>query len=220
MSDVRDLIRIGRAMVSQGLTWGNAGNASCRSGADELTITASGSRLDALAPEDFVDCPVEEVAGGEHALTSGRRPSKELPLHRAVYRARPDAQAVLHGAPFHATLAACSDLEIPDGLFVESLYYLERVARVPYHHPGSRALGEAVGAQARSSNVLLLENHGVVVFDESLGEALQALQVLELACRMVLGARAAGLELRTLPAATIDDFRERSAYKPRRRWPA
>src|SRR5690606_1013797 len=82
------------------------------------------------------------------ALSGARRPSKELPLHRAVYAARPDANAVLHGAPFHATLAACSELTVPDGLFVESMYYLEKIARVPYHHPGSEALGAAVGQHA------------------------------------------------------------------------
>src|SRR5690606_921142 len=108
----------------------------------------------------------------------------------------------------------------PDGLFVESMYYLERVARVPYHHPGSEELGAAVGEHARYADVLLLENHGVVVLGESLTEALQALQVLELACRLVLGARAAGVGLRTLPPEVAGDFRQRSAYKPRRSWPA
>src|SRR5690606_29487109 len=121
---------------------------------------------------------------------TGRRPSKELPLHRAVYAGRPDAAAVLHGAPFHATLVACSEIAVPDDLFVETMHYLERVARVPYHHPGSQDLAEAVGNAARSAEVLLLENHGVVVLGESLSEALQGLQVLELACRMVVTARA------------------------------
>lgn len=204
-------------MVAQGLTWGNAGNLSYRATEEELVITSSGSRLDELAPGDLVACPLD--GDGRGVADASLRPSKELPLHRAVYRARPDARAVLHGAPYNATLAACSDLEIPDGLFVESMYYLERVARVPYHHPGSQALGDAVGEHAQTANVLLLENHGVVVFDDSLSEALQALQVLELACRMVIGAKSAGLSLRTLPTAEAADFRERSAYRPRRRWP-
>ncbi|HZJ09692.1 MAG TPA: class II aldolase/adducin family protein, partial [Trueperaceae bacterium] len=188
---------------------------SFRSADDELVISASGAKLDELAPADLVACSIS----GAELKGAGGRPSKELPLHRAVYRARPGAQAVLHAAPFHATLAACSDIDVPDGLFVEAMYYLERVARVPYQHPGSEALGAAVGEHARWADVLLLENHGVVVLDESLDEALQALQVLELASRMVLGAKAAGITLRPLPPETANDFRTRSAYKPRRSWP-
>jgi L-fuculose-phosphate aldolase len=100
------------------------------------------------------------------------------------------------------------------------MYYLERIARVPYHHPGSAALGEAVKERAKDANVLLLEHHGVLVYDTNVQEALQAMQVLELACRMVVTARAAELDLRTLPEATVRAFLDGAAYKPRRLWPA
>ena len=199
-------------MIRESLTWGNAGNLSARVGEDTFLITASGTRLGDLGEDDLVLCPGKTFA-------SSRKPSKEVPMHRAVYETRPDIQAVLHGAPFYSTLAACSGLEIPSGLFVESMYYLERVARVPYHHPGSEALGAAVRERAREANVLLLENHGVLVFDTSVAEALQALQVLELTCRMLLTAQNSSLELRPLGEATVADFLERSGYKPRRRWP-
>lgn len=208
-----ELIRVGREMHLRGLTWGNAGNVSRRLGDDSVVITASGAALGELTHEDLVEVPLSTGTPPD----SGRRPSKELPLHRAVYQARADANVVLHGAPPYSTLAACSDLTVPDGLFVETMYYLERVARVPYHHPGSTALGEAVGAAARTAEVLLLENHGVVVLDESPWEALQALEVLEFACRLVAQSRASGLTLQTLPAATAEDFRQRSGYRPPRR---
>lgn len=203
-------------MVAHGLTWGDAGNLSFRSG-DDLYVTASGSRLGDLTQDDIVSVPLQAAPVGSGPA---RRPSKELPLHRAVYSSRPDAAAVLHGAPFHATLVACSDMTVPDDLFVETMHYLERVASVPYHHPGSQDLATAVGQAARSSEVLLLENHGVVVFGESLSEALQGLQVLELACRMAITARTANLTLRRLPPETVTDFRERAAYRPRRSRPS
>ncbi|CAN5897356.1 aldolase [soil metagenome] len=209
---LRDELRTaGRAMIRAGLTWGNAGNLSARAGDEAFIITASGTRLGKLEEGDLVRCSLR----GEPS-DSSRKPSKEVPMHRAVYETRSDANAVLHGAPFYSTLAACSQLEIPSGLFVESMYYLERVARVPYQHPGSQKLGEAVRERAREANVLLLENHGVLVFDLSVAEALQALQVLEMTCRMLLTAKSGGLELRPLPAATVTDFLEHSGYKPRR----
>jgi L-fuculose-phosphate aldolase len=99
------------------------------------------------------------------------------------------------------------------------MYYLERVERVAYCHPGSAALGEAVRAKARGANILLLENHGVLVYDTSLQEALMGLQTLEMVCRMAITARSASLELRSLPASTVVEFLNNSGYRPRREWP-
>ena len=209
---LRQLQAAGREMVAQGLTWGNAGNLSARIGGERFLVTASGTRLGALADDDFVLYPAP--SGVLH------RPSKEVPMHRAVYEARPEVNAVLHGAPLYSTLLACSDLEPPHDLFVKAMYYLERTARVPYFHPGSEALGEAVREGAKSADVLLLENHGVLVFNTSVAEALMALQALEFACRLVVTAKGAGLALKGLPEATIRDFLENAGYRPRRRWPA
>jgi L-fuculose-phosphate aldolase len=206
----------GRYMLANGLAWGNAGNLSARLSADRLLVTASGTELGALADDDLVECPVD----GDTGWTYARRPSKEMPMHRAVYAARPEVGAVLHASPFYGTLVACSALELPGNLFVEDMYYLERVARVPYQHPGSAALGEAVAAHARDANVLLLNNHGVLVYDTTLKEALMALHTLEFVCRMVVAARSAGVELRALPGAMVDEFLTRAGYRPRRAWPA
>lgn len=212
-NEVREALRTaGRTMIRESLTWGNAGNLSARVGEDAFLITASGTRLGELNGEDFVRCSLSGVVAGS------ARPSKEVPMHRAVYETRPDIGAVLHGAPFYSTLAACSELDLPTGLFVESMYYLERVARVPYAHPGSVELGKAVRAQAEEANVLLLENHGVLVYDTTVAEALLALQALELTCRMVVTAQSAGVNLKGLTAERVGAFLD-SGYKPRRRWP-
>jgi L-fuculose-phosphate aldolase len=98
------------------------------------------------------------------------------------------------------------------------MYYLERVERVTYHHPGSEALGEAVQEKARKSNILLLENHGVLVYDSSIKEARMALQTLEFACKMLVSAKRAQIELDRLPMDTVTDFLHHAGYKPRRKW--
>ena len=89
---------------------------------------------------------------------------------------------------------------------------------MPYRHPGP-ALARPQ-EHARAANVLLLENHGVLVYDTSVSEALMALETLEIACRMMLLARGAGLTLRGLPPETVADFLENAGYKPRREWPS
>lgn len=212
---VEELRAAGRYMLANELAWGNAGNLSARTGAERYLISASGTRLGELAPEDLVACTVGQEAAG----ASGRRPSKERPMHEAIYAARPEINAVLHASPLHSTLLACAGEAPPASWFVESMYYLERVARVPYCHPGSAALGEAVAAQARAANVLLLENHGVLVYDTSVREALMALHTLELACRMWLLARGAGLRVRGLAPEVAEAFLGGAGYRPRREWP-
>jgi 3-dehydro-4-phosphotetronate decarboxylase len=210
--EVLELQVAGKFMVEQGLTWGNAGNISVRTEPERCLISASGSNLGCLAPEDLVDC---SFVGGE---TYARRPSKELLMHAAVYEERPEIQAVLHGAPFYATLIACADLNLPNNWFVENMYYLERTARVSYDHPGSLALADGVRRLAGNANILLLENHGVLVYDINLNEALMALQTLEVVARMVLEARTAGLVMKELPPERVADFMQYSGYRAPRSW--
>jgi L-fuculose-phosphate aldolase len=213
---VAQLQEAGRYMIEHELTWGNAGNISARLSAERYVITASGTRLGELAEDDFI-----EVALALDVTPSGtgRKPSKEMPMHRAIYAARPEVNAVLHASPFYSTLLACADVPVPSEWFVESMYYLERVERVPYAHPGSEALGDAVRAKAARANVLLLENHGVLVYDTSVREALIGLHTLEFMCRMVVTARSAQLPIRPLSPEIVSAFLTTSGYRPRREWP-
>ena len=107
LEDVRrDLQAVGRQMVDLGLAWGNAGNISARTDADRFLITATGTRLGELADDDFAECSLQGVVTGE------RKPSKEVPMHRAVYEVRPEINVILHASPFYSTLIACSQIEI------------------------------------------------------------------------------------------------------------
>ena len=208
----QQLKAVGRSMLANELAWGNAGNISARLSSERYLITASGTHLGELEDSDFAECTFDGP------LPGSRKPSKETPMHRAIYEQRPEIGAILHASPFHSTLIACADLPLPADWFVEDMYYLERVERVRYFHPGSAELGEVVRAKARQANILLLENHGVLVYDTSIQEALMGLQTLEMVCRMLITSRSAGLQLRSLPSPTVKDFLENSGYRPRREW--
>jgi 3-dehydro-4-phosphotetronate decarboxylase len=207
-----DLQEVGRKMLDLGLAWGNAGNLSARTAPDRFLITATGTRLGELADDDFAEVSLDGKVLDE------RKPSKEIPMHHAVYELRPEINVVLHSSPFYSTLIACSKLDISANYFIESMYYLERVERVPYAHAGSQALGDGVREKATKANVLLLENHGILVYDTSVREALMSLQTLEYTCRMLITAKNAGIELQALSPETAQDFLNNAAYKPRRQW--
>ena len=213
-SEVRRQLQFaGRYMLDNDLAWGNAGNISARLGPDRYLITASGTHLGELQDDDFVECSFKD------SITGTRKPSKETPMHRAIYEQRPEISAVLHASPFYSTLVACADVQVPADLFIEDMYYLERVEHVSYFHAGSRELGEAVRLKARHANILFLDNHGVLVYDTSIQEALMGLQTLEMVCHMAITAQSAGLELRSLPRSIVADFLTNSGYRPPREWP-
>ena len=139
-------------------------------------------------------------------------------MHRAIYETRPEIGAVLHASPLYSTMIAASNIVIPSDWFIESMYYLERVERVPYAHPGSNELGDLVREKVQKANILLLENHGVLVYDTSLKEAKMTLQTLEMACKMLIISRNAGMNLQELPENVVKSFLNEAGYKPRRRW--
>lgn len=207
------LTETGRAMVARDLAWGTSGNFSARLDADTMLVSASGTALGAMAPDDYVNVRISDGS-----WSGARKPSKEVPMHRGIYLARPEAQVVLHSSPHYTTLLACSDETIPSELFIETMYYLERIAWVDYAHPGSAELGDSVQRAAAGAEVIMMRNHGVILFDRSCEEALLRLQVLEMTCRMLVEAKAAGIALKRIPSAVVREFLHSGRYKPRQPW--
>ncbi len=206
------LIDAGRWVAEKNMTWGSAGNMSVRVDENTLLITASGTRFDSL-DENRRTC--YDLRDGSW---TGGKPAKELPVHLAVYKQCPWANAVLHASPFYTTLAAASDLEVRSDLFVENMYYLQRMARIPYAHPGSQALSDAVEAVAADSNVILMKNHGVILYDTTMTEACAGLEVLENSCRMCLEMKQAGVAALPVEPDTVVDFLTNSGYRKPRPW--
>ncbi|MEW4328829.1 class II aldolase/adducin family protein [Rossellomorea marisflavi] len=205
-----DLQQAGAFMMNKELAWGTAGNISarCESG---YFISATGTYLGELEVDDFSFCE-----NGEHII--GKKPSKEYLMHEGIYEQRPDIHAVLHASPFYSTLVACSDIDIPSNYFVESMYYLERVVRIPFFQPGSKELAKAVKERAKDANIFLLENHGVIVCDVNLKEAKTALQTLEYTAKMHITSLEKNIPMNGLREKTVYDFIHHSGYKPVRDW--
>ncbi|SDJ30051.1 class II aldolase/adducin family protein [Natribacillus halophilus] len=215
MSDDRDIIselqKTGSFLMEHKLAWGTAGNISARANLEQYYISASGTYLGQLQEADLVLAPGNKTS-------DCKKPSKEAPMHGAIYDERPEIHAVIHSAPFYSTLLACTSLNLPSTYFVEAMYYLERIARIRYEHPGSNELAEAVREKAKEANVFFLENHGVIVCDVSIKEALMSLQTLEFTSRMLVTSLEKGIDIEGLSDDTVEDFLNNAGYKERRRW--
>jgi ribulose-5-phosphate 4-epimerase/fuculose-1-phosphate aldolase len=186
------IVAAGRRLGARGLIAAGEGNLSVRLGADVL-ITPSGRRKDELSPSDLLVVPLRGT-GPAAAGGSRLRPSSDIAIHRAVYRARPDVLAVVH-AHLPAAMALTLAGEEPDpAVLPETALLLPRVPSVPFAAPGSDELAAAVArALAEPPEPLpgaaLLERHGAVavgsLVDEvaALDQAIDRLELLEVLCR-------------------------------------
>ncbi len=201
------LCELGHALAQRGLAWGTSGNISLRVGESRFLISASGAWLGELQPEQTTLC---------HLLSDeyeGARPSVETPMHRALYLTRSDAQVIVHVSPPYATLIACSSLHVPTDLNIENVFYVGRVARVPYIRPGTQAIAEAVGDAVRDHETVILSNHGVITFHQSIPDVLMRVESFEMSCRLVILARMANIPLNHLHADAVEELRGEGGYR-------
>jgi L-fuculose-phosphate aldolase len=205
----KKLNETGRYLLNNQLAWGTSGNMSARIDEKHILITSSGTNMGNLSVDDFT---ILNIDTGK--WEGKRKPSKEVPMHTGIYQERDDAQIVIHSSPFYTTLVACSNEKIISELFIESMYYLEDIACVEYHHPGTIELGKAVKEKAQESNIIILKNHGVILFDDNYSDAIMRIETLEMVCRMIITSKSAGIELSKIPDHVVIDFRENSIYKP------
>ena len=98
---IEELISYSRILYDRKLLHATGGNTSVRDGND-VWISQTGAELGSLTEEQVVRVDLHG------AIVEGQAPSKEMGMHLAMYRARPDAGAVIHAHPTHAiTLYSC-----------------------------------------------------------------------------------------------------------------
>lgn len=186
MSDTRHreaLCAIGRSLFERGLTHGSTGNLSVRA-ADGFLMTPTGCSLGTLDPARL---SVLDAAG---AHVRGDPPTKEAPLHLAMYRERPRDGAVVHLHSTHSVaVSLLADADPTDVLPPLTAYYAMRVGKLPmlpYYPPGDASLAAAVGGVAGRHHAVLLANHGPVVSGATLGAAADIVEELEATAKLWL----------------------------------
>lgn len=166
MNDVRtELIATAQAMAAAGLNKGTAGNLSVRA-EDGFWITPTGMDYAALQVDDI---PLVHLDG---SWAGQRKPSSEWRFHRDIYRARPQAGAVLHAHSPYATSLACLRREIPPFHYMIARFGGATVRCAAYATFGTQELSTAVLEALIERNACLLANHGMLAFAHDLKGAL------------------------------------------------
>jgi L-fuculose-phosphate aldolase len=187
-----ELIEAGKEIVSQGLVRGSGGNVSGLA-TNQLWITRSGANLGTLTETDFVLVENHSASTGQQP-----RPSSELAMHLAVYKAQPETTIVLHVHPPKAISLGLLGLPLP-ALTPDFYLHLGPAGPLlPYITPTTDELAAAVHEQLATNPAVLLQNHGVLVTGHSTRQALLRLFLLEEHAAIYLDALAAGRPIRLL----------------------
>jgi len=192
-----------RELFAAGLITATGGNLSVRvPGREEAWITPAQLFKGGLRSEMMVRINLE----GDALDPEAPAPSSERLVHTAIYKARPDVQAVVHAHAPYATILGLTDL--PFLPITTEAAQLKEVAYVRYHLPGSRELAQAVVTALGRKSAVLLQNHGVVVAAGSLRRALDVVEIVERTAQMLLGCYALGKTPPTLPPAVVEELRQ------------
>jgi ribulose-5-phosphate 4-epimerase/fuculose-1-phosphate aldolase len=205
MSEARlrdEICRFGRSLFERGLTPGSSGNISVRLDDGGWLVTPTNASLGFLDPARLSRL---DAAG---RVVDGDKPTKEIPLHAALYESRAAARAIVHLHSTHAVaLTMLPEIDPKAALPPMTAYYLMRAgttALVPYYRPGDPAVADAIRGLAGRYASVLLANHGPVVAGETLEAAVFATEELEETAKLYLLLR--GLNPRYLTPAQVDDL--------------
>jgi ribulose-5-phosphate 4-epimerase/fuculose-1-phosphate aldolase len=196
------IVEFGRSLFERGLTAGSSGNLSVRLD-DGWLLTPTNASLGRLDPARL------SKLDWDGRLVSGEAPSKEAFLHRAMYRQRGAAGAIVHLHSTHSAAVSCMcGLNHDDCIPPLTPYFVMKIGRlplVPYHRPGDPELAGAIGALAARHSAVLLANHGPVVSGATLEHAVYAAEELEETAKLFLLLR--DVPTRPLDAAQIAELK-------------
>ena len=153
-----ELITAARDMNRSGINQGTSGTLSLRC-ADGFLVTPSGLPYERLEPADIVQLKLER--GDAPAATGPRKPSSEWRIHRDVYLARPDAQAILHAHPVHCASLAGLRRPLPAFHYMVAVAGGRDIRCAPYATFGSQALSDHVLEALAGRRACLMANHGL-----------------------------------------------------------
>ncbi|WP_153556631.1 class II aldolase/adducin family protein [Roseimaritima sediminicola] len=198
----RQLCAFLRRGCRQRLFISTEGSFSARVGDDAFLITPTQRDRENLALEDL-------VLVDQGRRESGKKASRAVLAHRAIYQRHPQMQAIVFAHPVHATAFSVTDVPFDTRTIPESYVFLQDVHRVPYgvQYQSDGQIADHVSA---ATPAVLLQNDGVLVTGSSVLDAFDRLEVLESTAEAVINARAIG-DVSSMSSEVIDELR--TAFK-------
>ena len=170
------IVETARQLTNKGYLMATGGNLSVRI-ADRPVFAITPSNYDYLKmlPADI--CVLDFKL---NSLEGTRKPSVESGMHAAIYKARPDVNAIVHTHQVYASALTLIRTPIP-ALFDEQTRFLGRSVKIiPYAPSGTGMLANTIARNVRDhNNAYMMQNHGALVFGNDMERAVHNVEILE-----------------------------------------
>jgi L-fuculose-phosphate aldolase len=182
------VVRVAQAMDQAGFAPSKSGNVSCRYG-DGALITPSGLAYARMQPDDIVAIDLEG-----RVRSGAGKPSSEWPFHTSIYRARADAQGIVHTHSPKATALSCARRGIPAFHYMIAVAGGADIRCADYATFGTQELADNAVRALEGRKAVLLANHGVIAIGAALDGAFVIAAEVENLAGQYLALLQAGLE--------------------------
>lgn len=176
----QSLVDAVRAIASKGLNSGTSGNISLRLEPGGMLITPTGISPEKLDQAAMVEMTLDGGWDGEI------RPSSEWNMHALIYKAFPQAQAVVHAHPDHCVALSCLRQSLPPFHYMIASFGGDDVPCSSYAPFGTAQLAEVVVRALAERNTCLIANHGMIAYGPDLATAVARTEKLETLARQYM----------------------------------
>jgi len=182
----QQLVDTGKKLYDKGLSPGFSGNLSIRYGKYFL-VTPSGCPLGDFQKEDVV------LIDKDFKVIDGKRkPSSESKMHIEIYAIRPDIEAIIHCHAPKASAFAVANVPLSQPVLAESIFHLGPIPIAKYHLPSTIEIAKETAKYFDTHDVVLMQNHGVVLGAKSLYDAYYKMETVEYTAEVILNAKILG----------------------------
>lgn len=196
-----EIIRSSRKLWNRQYVDGNGGNLSYRIAENAVICTPT---LCSKADVTVEDLCLVDMEGNQ--LAGKQKRTSEIFLHLEIYKAVPEAKAVVHAHPPHATAYAVVGRVPPGCVIPEHEVFVGNVAVTPYETPGTKGFAETVLPYVKTHNTILLGNHGVVTWADTVTHAEWYHEIVDTTCRILLLTAPLGLPIKRISEEKTKDL--------------
>ena len=172
----QEVLKTAKAVSDSGLVSATFGNISMIDRKEGLVaITPSGASYENMTEKDICITDLE----GNMYLENNKKPSSELPMHLAIYKARKDINGIIHTHSLYATVLASQGVELPAVVTEMGLAGAGEIKVAKFAPPGSKKLAKKTVKALKNNYACLLANHGVVAAAQTLDRAFMVASIVE-----------------------------------------
>ena len=202
------IVAIISRIYERSLTTTSGGNISIIDDNGDIWVTPAAVDKGSLRASDIMLVKRDGTIEGKH------KPSSEYPFHKAIYEARPDIKAIIHAHP-PALVSFSIAHQVPNpNVISQAKQICGSIGYATYEIPGSRKLGERIGAEfVKGYKAVIMENHGTVVGGSNINDAFQRFETFEFCARTIIYGQKIG-KVKYLTDEQIQQFEAQAMTMP------